>query len=132
MTAPSLNLVDPDRDTNRFNPDVHYRLYDSERCGPIVVCVQDFDYIDYDGTRFLSYDAYPDESSAEIALRGLAVLLTRLANRFRETADVNAVDIELAQKGYRRAAAWSLVTSYQGMQLITVVEPAEGKKWGDL
>jgi hypothetical protein len=49
-----------------------------------------------------------------------------------ETADVNAVDIELAQKGYRRAAAWSLVTSYQGMQLTVAVEPAEGRKWGDL
>lgn len=49
-----------------------------------------------------------------------------------ETTDVNAVDIELAQKGYRRTAAWTLVTSYQGMQLTVAVEPAEGKKWGDL
>lgn len=83
MKTPSLNIVDPSKDTNRFNPEVHYRLYDSERSGPTVVCVQDFDYCDYDGTRFLSYEAYPDENSAEIALRGIGVTLTQIADRFR-------------------------------------------------
>lgn len=35
-------------DPNRTNPDVHYRLYRSKPGCVVVVCVQDFDYIDYD------------------------------------------------------------------------------------
>lgn len=41
-----------------------------------------------------------------------------------ETTDVNLVDIELAQKGFTRTAGWTLGTTYQGMELSTVVQPA--------
>lgn len=54
-------------DLHRFNPDVHYRLYDG-RSGPTVICVQDFDYLDYDGTKFLSSQAWDNELEAEWAL----------------------------------------------------------------
>lgn len=78
-----LNLVDPDLDNNRYNPDPHYRLYDAPRGGPTVICVQDFDYRDYDAGRFLSYDSYATQRDAEDALRALAVDVGLLAVRFR-------------------------------------------------
>lgn len=84
MRTASLGLVDPEKDTARYDPEVHYRLYDSERHGPTVVCVQDFDYVDYDGTRFLSYEKYATQQEAEMALMCLGVLFALLADRFRQ------------------------------------------------
>jgi len=50
-----------------------------------------------------------------------------------ETTDLHMVDIELAKKGYTRTDAWALGTTCQGMELNTVVKPAQqGKEWGDL
>lgn len=54
-------------DPHRYRTDVHYRLYQS-RSGPVVICVQDFDYLDYDGTKFLSFEAWDNELEAEYAL----------------------------------------------------------------
>jgi hypothetical protein len=48
--------------------EVHYRLYRDHAGTPSVVCLQDFDYPDYDGTRFLSEDAWDDDAEAEEAL----------------------------------------------------------------
>lgn len=60
---------DPDTDFHRFNPRVHYRLYLSPRNeGAVVICVQDFDYYDYDPNRFLSNEAFTNEADAEAAL----------------------------------------------------------------
>jgi hypothetical protein len=48
----------------------HWRTYYSGRTGsPVTICVQDFDYVDYDPVRFLDDEAYFDESSAEQALK---------------------------------------------------------------
>jgi hypothetical protein len=59
----------PDQDTNRHNPDVHYRLYWSKRTQALVViCVQDFDYFDYDDNCFIDYVAYDTEVDADRAL----------------------------------------------------------------
>lgn len=56
-------------DPHRFSPDVHYRLYASPVDGsPVVICVQDFDYLDHDARRILSPYAYSSESDAEMAL----------------------------------------------------------------
>lgn len=38
-----------------------------------------------------------------------------------ETRDVNAIDIELAQRGFQRIAAWRVGTSCQGMTLDVAV-----------
>jgi hypothetical protein len=63
---------DRNRDTNRSNPVVHYRLYFSARDAEVVViCVQDFDYNDYDDEGFIGYEAYETESAAQLALAGL-------------------------------------------------------------
>ena len=64
---------DPDRDPNRFNSDVHYRLYFSPRddAGAVVICVQDFDYYDYSPSHFIGYQAFATEEEAERALDSL-------------------------------------------------------------
>jgi hypothetical protein len=63
--------LDPDLDPNRSNPDVHYRLYLSIRFGLTVVCVQDFDYPNYDAARFVTYQAWDTEQAANVALHEL-------------------------------------------------------------
>lgn len=56
-------------DPNRTNPDAHYRLYYSKRDRALVViCVQDFDYPDYDANCFVDYVGYTTEADAELAL----------------------------------------------------------------
>lgn len=60
--------VDPETDRNRTNPDVHYRLYHSANGGPTVICVQDFDYPDYEDERFMTGQAYSSEEDANLAL----------------------------------------------------------------
>lgn len=60
-------------DPHSLNPAVHYRLYLHKEKGPVVICVQNFDYPDYDETRILSPEAWDDEAEAEEAL---AVLVT--------------------------------------------------------
>lgn len=60
-------------DEHHYNPAVHYRLYLSPRTGaPTVICVQDFDYFDYDARRIVSAEAWDSEGEAEGALLDLA------------------------------------------------------------
>lgn len=48
---------------------VHWRLYLPRGASePVVVCVQEFDYIDYDAARFVEPEAYLYEDLAEEAL----------------------------------------------------------------
>ncbi len=50
--------------------EVHYRLYRS--WGVIrVICVQDFDYVDYDAKLFVGDTCYKTEAEAEKAAKGL-------------------------------------------------------------
>jgi hypothetical protein len=52
--------------------------------------------------------------------------ISRLDASFEvETTDLNAVDIELAQRGYTRAAAWTLSASHHGLNLSALIEPAK-------
>lgn len=44
--------------------DVHYRHYLGRNGKPVVICVQWFDYPDYDPARFLSGVAFLDEEAA--------------------------------------------------------------------
>jgi len=49
---------------------VHYRTYFSKKDDKAIsICVQSFDYYDYDDKRFLGKKAYDDEEQAEIAAR---------------------------------------------------------------
>lgn len=57
--------VDPTTDSHRSNPKVHYRLYDHPKRGPTVICVQNFDYCDYDAGRIMTPDAYDTEEEAQ-------------------------------------------------------------------
>lgn len=68
--------VDPEHDEHRHRDEVHYRLYHHPRLGPTTICVQWFDYFDYDHTRIMSPEAYPDEVSAEAALQASIILDT--------------------------------------------------------
>lgn len=63
FSNPPQNYEDP----HRYNRNVHYRLYSSSH-GPTVICVQDFDYEDYDCTKFLSTEAWDEEADAKAAL----------------------------------------------------------------
>jgi hypothetical protein len=60
---------DPESESHMTNPDVHYRLYLGRDGRPTVICVQDFDYPDYDQSRLLSNRAWIDEHEANDALR---------------------------------------------------------------
>lgn len=60
---------DPKSERHMTNPDVHYRLYLGRNGKPTVICVQDFDYPDYDQDRLLSNKAWTDEGDANEALR---------------------------------------------------------------
>ncbi len=72
-----LTRDDWDHDPHRHNGDVHYRLYMSHRGNqPVVICVQDFDYLDYDARRIMSTDAWATETEAE---RAYAALLPKIA-----------------------------------------------------
>lgn len=62
-------------DPHRHNRRVHYRLYMGRDDRPAVICVQDFDYVDYDARLILSPGAWDVEADAEQAL---AALLTAL------------------------------------------------------
>lgn len=59
-------------DRYRGDDEVHFRLYLSRSDNkPTVICVQDFDYLEYDARRILSTDAWREESDAEDALINL-------------------------------------------------------------
>jgi len=67
---------DVTKDWYEVADDVHYRLYvRSESTKPIVICVQSFDYIDYDETRFLNDVHYDTEQEAQVELDRLHRLL---------------------------------------------------------
>ena len=71
---------DPFKDMNRYNPDVHYRLYWSNRTQSLVViCVQDFDYHDYYDDHFVDYVGHATEVDANRALVLFKHDLARLA-----------------------------------------------------
>lgn len=56
-------------DSSRQNPKVHYRHYLDSHNNPVVICVQDFDYVDYEADRFLSESVWDDEVDAKYALK---------------------------------------------------------------
>lgn len=60
--------LDPEKDRNRHNSEMHFRLFHPKGELPTVVCMQDFDYRDYDYSRFMTYDGYPTEEEATAAL----------------------------------------------------------------
>lgn len=49
---------------HRHNPDVHYRRYLGRDDRITVVCVQNFDYPDYDASRFVDLAAFETELEA--------------------------------------------------------------------
>lgn len=61
---------DPAQDPARHNSDAHYRLYLSPQQGEgaVVICVQDFDYRDYEDDRFIGYQSFATEAEAQAAL----------------------------------------------------------------
>lgn len=65
--------IDPENDRHRHRDEVHYRLYDHATMGPITICVQWFDYNDYDAMRIMTSEAYDSEEQAELALELLKV-----------------------------------------------------------
>ncbi|MEU9871069.1 hypothetical protein AB0C87_24780 [Actinomadura sp. NPDC048021] len=60
---------DPESERHQFNREPHYRLYLGHDGKPRAICVQDFDYYDYDMDRMLSNEAFDSESEANSALR---------------------------------------------------------------
>ena len=64
-------------DPHRNNPEVHYRLY-LGRSGLTVICVQDFDYSDYDARRIISSESWDRESDAQDVLLKILPLVRSL------------------------------------------------------
>ncbi|MFI2790851.1 hypothetical protein [Kitasatospora sp. NPDC018614] len=48
----------------RWNREVHYRRYLSNSGSVVAICVQDFDYPDYDPSRFVDLADFPTEQEA--------------------------------------------------------------------
>lgn len=67
--------VNPEHDEHRQRDDVHYRLYHHPTMGPKTICVQWFDYHDYDAGRIMSPRAYDTEHEAEAALHGGTIIV---------------------------------------------------------
>lgn len=60
---------DWDGDDSYHNPEPHYRLYIEPHVNAfVVICVQGFDYPDYDARRILSRKAWATEGEAQQAL----------------------------------------------------------------
>jgi hypothetical protein len=58
---------------------VHYRLYMTPDGKPTLICVQDFDYFDYDARLILSPEAWDREADAEDALVDLLPRINTVA-----------------------------------------------------
>jgi len=66
---PELKRILTKEEDAVFRTDVHYRLFNSHRGeGGVVICVQDFDYYDYDNSRLIGDHSFKDEAEAERAL----------------------------------------------------------------
>lgn len=88
----------PDADPHRSNPEPHWRLYDAPRdIGPTVIEVQNFDYRDYEDSRFMTSQAYDSEADALLALETYQFLTQlqhtrsaddRLARAIEELANI--------------------------------------------
>lgn len=75
-------------DEHHDNLAVHYRLYLSPHTGePTVICVQDFDYCDYDARRIISSEAWDSEGEAEDALLDLAPAITAASRTVQTNLD---------------------------------------------
>lgn len=81
-------------DPHRYRSEVHYRLYEG-RSGPTVICVQDFDYLDYDATKFLSSEAWDNELEAEYALIRLVNPIQQRALAVQDIKAGQIVDVVL-------------------------------------
>ncbi|MFG2532760.1 hypothetical protein [Streptomyces sp. NPDC048516] len=51
----------------RHNPSVHYRRYLDRDNKVTIVCVQNFDYYDYDASRFADYASFDTDLEAQYA-----------------------------------------------------------------
>ena len=70
MTGPAL-----------YDREPHFRHYLDKHDRPIVVCVQDFDYRDYDASRFLDLASFESEEEAREAPIDLLDLIAAAADR---------------------------------------------------
>lgn len=101
---PATEPDDYSRDPHRWTREVHYRLYLDRSGEPVVVCVQDFDYLDYDARRFLSMSAWDDECEADAAL-------TRWKLRRSLTAELTGEQVELALRMLARLWTTNVLTA---------------------
>lgn len=103
----TLDMTGPAR--NRTT--VHYRRYLNTAGQIVAICVQDFDYPDYDPARFLDYEAFDTQAEAEytplragdayiqgrehrhdpVAVRQAALLLDAIEDHARRTEPTSAL-----------------------------------------
>lgn len=69
-----LSYVSDENDPHRQRDEPHYRLYLGRDGKPCIIEVQWFDYFDYKADRFLSPDAWDDETEAKAALSAMESL----------------------------------------------------------
>jgi hypothetical protein len=92
--------------TGRDRPDldVHYRRYLSHDNRPAIICVQDFDYYDYDASRFLDRRAFSSEEEARqapIDLTEMIIEATDSESAAQVLRNIRAVHEHLASEAAR-------------------------------
>ena len=95
----ALDMRGPARHTRA----VHYRRYLDAEDRIVVICVQDFDYPDYDPARFLDHAAYAPEAEAQ-------------------TAPFRPVDVTAQCRG----RAGDVEAFHQAMRLLTAMRAHDG------
>lgn len=96
----------PLENPHRFVSEAHYRLYVGSDGDPTVICVQDFDYRDYDDRRFLSTDSFESEEAGELGLNELLSAQfssPTFAEDARAGTALAAVDMPLTRAQYLAA-----------------------------
>ncbi|WNI19153.1 hypothetical protein [Actinacidiphila sp. ITFR-21] len=91
----SLDLTAP----GRYDPEPHWRRYLADNGRIIVVCVQDFDYGDYDAGSFIDQDTFATREEAEAAPIQVGPLLTLIETSRDFVVRAQALRLVLAAVG---------------------------------
>lgn len=96
-------------DAHASNDEVHYRLYVGRDGKPTTICVQWFDYFDYDARRILSPDAWDTEAEADRALVDLMPTVDAVVRGLSPSVDGDVYARALAERVRDRVATENTV-----------------------
>ncbi len=94
-------------DRHYRNGAVHYRLYVGRDGKPTTICVQDFDYHDYDARLIVSPEAWKTEAEAEQALVSLLPAINGTRSGLGDSVADDMRNRLIAAAGRAAAESWS-------------------------